>query len=170
MTVNLDVSVSCLHWTESVCDVLDICRRAGAAALGVACPGAEHVELGILLADDARVAELNKTFRDRNGATNVLSFVNDRSDIGNAVARETGYPMILGDVILAFETVAAEADDDGKPIADHLAHLVVHGVLHLLGHDHQNDRDTARMQALECAALATLDIADPYLGEQASVA
>ena len=70
--------------------------------------------------------------------------------------------MLLGDVVLAFETVTAEAAAQGKPLADHLRHLVVHGVLHLLGHDHEDDDEAAAMEALECAILARMGVPDPY--------
>ena len=89
--------------------------------------------------------------------TNVLSF-----PAAASAPPAPGAPLLLGDVVLAFETVAAEAAAQGKPLADHLAHLVVHGVLHLLGFDHEADAEAERMEALETRLLAGLGIADPY--------
>lgn len=116
------------------------------------------VEMTIALADDAEVRRLNRDYRGIDKPTNVLSF--EGSD--DRRRRAAGEPVILGDVILARETVATEAAAQGKNIADHARHLVVHGVLHLLGHDHKSDREAGAMEALEVALLAELGIADPY--------
>jgi probable rRNA maturation factor len=104
-----------------------------------------------MLADDATLAALNAKYRRRNGPTNVLSF--------------TGAPPLLGDVVIAYQTVAREAREQKKRLPDHFAHLVVHGTLHLLGHDHVRRADAARMERLEVAALFRLGIADPYNGD-----
>lgn len=114
-------------------------------------------EAVIALACDAEVRRLNLAFRAKDTATNVLSFPAD-----GAVPLPPGLPVPLGDVVLAAETLLREATDLGIPPRDHLAHLVVHGVLHLLGHDHDDEGDAVRMEALETAVLARLDIADPY--------
>jgi len=105
----------------------------------------------VLFSNDATVHELNRRFRDKDRPTNVLSFP--------APARE-GYP---GDVILAFETCAREAAQAGLSVQHHAAHLVLHGVLHLNGFDHQEEEEALVMEALETAVLAELGIADPYL-------
>jgi probable rRNA maturation factor len=115
-------------------------------------PGAE---LCIHLADDQHVRALNARWRGLDQPTNVLSFP--------AVApAEIGRLRLLGDVVLAFETVAREAADEGKPLADHYRHLVAHGFLHLIGFDHDNDADAERMEAMETRILAQLGVADPY--------
>jgi probable rRNA maturation factor len=119
--------------------------------------------------DDARIAALNADFRGKPQPTNVLSWPSeDRApDLpGSAplppVAGTADDPESLGDIALAWETCAAEAGAQGKPMADHVTHLVVHGVLHLLGYDHIDDADAGVMEALEVRILATLGVSDPY--------
>ena len=108
----------------------------------------------LLLSDDAAVQGLNRDWRGKDAATNVLSFPTPP-----AAASATGH---LGDVVLAWETVRREAERDGKPTRDHALHLVVHGLLHLLGHDHEAEAEAEAMERLEAEALARLGIADPY--------
>lgn len=120
-------------------------------------------ELGVTLTDDATVRTLNRDWRGQDKPTNVLSF--PAADDGPA-GLPAELPRLLGDVVLAYGVCAAEAAAQGKALADHLSHLVVHGVLHLAGHDHEVETEAARMEALETAILAGLGIADPY-GERA---
>lgn len=115
----------------------------------------DGAELSVLLTDDARIRRVNRDWRGFDKATNVLSFPAAPPD------RIESSPL-LGDIVLAFETVAREAQAEGKALADHTRHLVVHGLLHLLGEDHETEAEAARMEALEVAALASLGIADPY--------
>ena len=146
-------------WRDAEPRFEDLARRAAEAVLhhDAACRGlAGQVEASIVLADDALVRDLNRTYRRRDRATNVLSFANDGRPDG-----VTG-PRLLGDVILARETVVREARDQGKPVAEHMCHLVVHGMLHLLGFDHDGAPQTEGMEALEVAILAGLGIANPY--------
>jgi len=125
-------------------------------ALGAAAAAVRHevpAEVSVLFSDDARVRELNMRFRDRDAATNVLSF---------PAATLPGGVAFLGDIIVARETVAREADEQGLTIHAHVTHLLVHGFLHLLGHDHGDDTAARQMESLETAILAELGIADPY--------
>jgi probable rRNA maturation factor len=109
-------------------------------------------EVSVLLTDDAAVRELNRLWRKVDKPTNVLSFP----------AAKAGGPL-LGDIAIAHETLESEAAREGKPFLHHLAHLAVHGFLHLLGYDHQTDSQAEAMEGLERAALARLQIADPYV-------
>lgn len=120
-----------------------------AAAVVLKQQGKPKGTLTLLLADDERLRELNRDFRGKNKPTNVLSFP----------ATEDGY---LGDVALAYGVTAREAREAGKTIAGHATHLVVHGVLHLLGYDHEKLRDAKVMEPLEVQILAKLGISDPY--------
>lgn len=121
-------------------------------------PGAE---LCVHLGDDEHIRALNARWRGLDKPTNVLSFpAVDPARLAKA--------RLLGDVVLAFETLAREAADDGKPLADHYRHLVAHGFLHLLGFDHEREADAERMEAIETRILARLGVADPYRADEAA--
>jgi len=141
-------------------DALPDAEELVAAAVRAAFDEAEldalpDAELAVTLADDARVRELNAAWRAKDTPTNVLTFPAFEPD------QMADAPM-LGDVILAYETVAREAEDEGKPFSAHLSHLVVHGVLHLFGYDHVVDAAAEEMEAIETRALARIGVADPY--------
>lgn len=150
-----------------------VVRRAIAAAGSAARPDAGG-EVSVVLTDDAAIRDLNRTWRNIDKPTNVLSFpvqpvpAQDRrlpSQGGresSAQAASMGHPL-LGDIVIAYETVAREADGEGKRFCDHLAHLAVHGLLHLLGYDHDSDHAADEMERLETRILAQLDVPDPYL-------
>ncbi len=112
----------------------------------------------VTLADDDSQQALNLTWRGKNTPTNVLAF----PAADPAIPPPLGAPLLLGDVVLAYETVSREAAEQHKPLADHLRHLVIHGVLHLLGHDHVESADVAAMEGLEIAILAELGVPNPY--------
>ncbi len=119
---------------------------------------ADGAEVSIVLCDDAFIAELNRKWRQLDKPTNVLSFPS-----GGAIASTP----VLGDIVIAFETAAKEAAEAGKPLRDHVAHLLAHGFLHLIGYDHLADADAEAMEALERSVLARLGIADPYAAPKA---
>ena len=118
------------------------------------------VEIALRLAGDAEVAELNARFRGKTGPTNILSFPADPVD--HAAAPGAEQPVHLGDLALARETVFRECEEQGKSASDHVCHLMVHGVLHLLGYDHGDARSARNMEALEKRILARIGVADPY--------
>ncbi|HWK45379.1 MAG TPA: rRNA maturation RNase YbeY [Stellaceae bacterium] len=150
-------------WTDRVPEVSLLCDQAVLSVLEAACPALQGASVSLLLADDARVRELNRTYRDQDKPTNVLSFPATLTRPGETPRTAfEGVPLGLGDIVLAFETVTAEAAAQDKPIEHHLIHLVVHGTLHLLGYDHMTDDEAAVMEGLEVRILAGLGIADPY--------
>ena len=145
----IEIEVEAEAWTGALPDVEAIVERAAQAALGTV-----EGDIVVLLTDDAAVRELNGRFRDKDKPTNVLSFP----------APENALPH-LGDIVLAYGVCATEAETQGKTLADHLSHLVVHGVLHLLGRDHEDDAEAEEMEAEEREILAALGVADPYAVE-----
>lgn len=136
--------------------------RAASAALAHAWPWAEplrdRAELSLLLTDDAGIRALNRDWRGRDRPTNVLAFPMLDAD----AAPDGPDALLLGDVVLAHETSAREAEASGMALDHHVAHLVVHGVLHLLGHDHEEDAEAERMEALETLILGALAMPDPH--------
>ena len=160
-----EVTVECHAWHTVVTDPVGIVRQGVAAALQTAAEAApERAEVSVLLADDDRLRTLNRAWRGHDKPTNVLSFPAFPPG-GIPPGPE---PVPIGDIALALETVLREAAAEDKPPADHLAHLVVHGTLHLLGHDHETDEEAALMEGSEARALARLGIADPYRTEAAA--
>jgi len=145
----IDIEIEDEAWSQALPDVETVVERAAQAALDTL-PPAER-SAAILLTDDATVADLNGRFRDKPTSTNVLSFP----------AAKSAYPH-LGDVALAYGVCASEAKVQGKRLADHLMHLVVHGVLHLLGYDHVAEVDAEVMEQMECEILRRFGVADPY--------
>lgn len=156
-SLEIDVSVRCPRWTETLPRAATLSRRAARAAYGAERTRAGDAEAAVVLADDAFIRHLNRDYRRQNKATNVLAF--PAADVTSAPAAT---PAVLGDVVVAFETAAREAAAEGKTLADHLSHLVVHGMLHLLGHDHQTAAAAIAMERREIDILAGLGIADPY--------
>ncbi|MGH6865718.1 MAG: rRNA maturation RNase YbeY [Methyloceanibacter sp.] len=142
---------------RAITDVL--VERAGVAAFAAAGSGRpDPCEITVLLTDDAEMRGLNRTWRGKDKPTNVLAFpAGDETQPGN-----------LGDIALAYETAATKARDENIQLGDHVTHLVVHGVLHLLGFDHMDDAEAEQMEERERQALAALGIPDPYAGEEAA--
>jgi probable rRNA maturation factor len=136
-----------------------IAEAAARAALEAVGRAPERHEVSLLACDDARIAALNASFRGKSGPTNVLSWPAFAGSVPAPGPRE---PLFLGDLALAFETCAREAEEKRVSLGDHAAHLVVHGLLHLLGHDHVNAAEAAEMEKIEAKILASLGIADPY--------
>ncbi|HXF89354.1 MAG TPA: rRNA maturation RNase YbeY [Xanthobacteraceae bacterium] len=140
-------------------------RRAIRAAADVA--STPPAELAIVLTDDSEIRILNREWRKVDAPTNVLSFpaANAVGPRLRAAAGRRAAPRLLGDIVIAYETVAREAASERKSFDHHLVHLAVHGFLHLLGHDHATGRDAAKMERLETAVLARLGIPDPYAAQ-----
>ena len=149
---HIEVSIDSPGWEPALPDADLIVRRAARAAwLAMRKGDGDGVELSIVLSDDASVRKLNNAWRGQDRPTNVLSFPNGEAD-------GAGRPVLLGDVVLALETIVREADDGRRTLADHVSHLVVHGVLHLMGCDHDTDAKAASMETLEIRILSGLGV------------
>lgn len=150
----IDVLIESARWADQPHSEAAVVRAIRAAARRVPASG----EVAVMLADDARIKALNAAWRGLDKPTNVLSFP----------AAVTGLPgpeggsSPLGDIAIAYETVAAEALAAGKPFLHHLMHLAIHGFLHLRGHDHETDAEAETMEDLERDILRGLDVSDPY--------
>lgn len=153
----IDVSVESSLWS-GVADIESCVRRAVEAALP---PDRADCELAVVLTDDQTMRALNARFRGIDKATNVLSFPTPGPSQPRTGERR-GELIALGDIVIAFETTQAEAAAEGKEFGHHFAHLLVHGVLHLLGYDHHSDAEAEAMEARERAILMQLDMPDPY--------
>ncbi len=132
------------HWVEQALSV----SEAGAAAA---------TEVAVRIVDPAEMQDLNRNFRQQDKPTNVLSF--PAGEVAGLPAEEQ---TLLGDIVICAPVLRAEAADQGKPLQDHWAHMLVHGTLHLLGYDHLDEADARKMEALEVRVLASGNIADPY--------
>lgn len=153
----IDVTVPCPLWVGACADAAAVAETAARLALRHSgAPSSAQVD--VTLADDETQRTLNRTWRGKDTSTNVLAF----PAADPAVPVPEGAPLLLGDVILAYETVAREAVEQDKPLPDHLRHLVVHGVLHLLGCDHIEVNDATDMETREIAILAQLGVSNPY--------
>lgn len=146
----IEVEIEADDWLSALPEAETIAARAAEAALGTV-----QGDVVVLLTDDAAVRDLNARFRDKDGPTNVLSFPAAEMPL-------PGQAPHLGDLVLAFGVCREEAEAQKKALADHLSHLVVHGVLHLLGRDHEDDGEADAMEAEERTILAGIGISDPY--------
>lgn len=163
MSVAVDILVEDARWEEEVDGWAERAVTAALAGVGLE-PSA--FEVSVLACDDARIAQLNEDFRQKGQPTNVLSWPSDErgavADGEMPVPPSLPMDAELGDIAISYDTCAREAAEAGKPFADHVTHLMVHGTLHLLGFDHIRDRDAALMEGLESEILGKLDIPDPY--------
>ena len=154
-------------WLKNIPDAKTLCRRAVRSgwragrkslppnhSLAGVLPG--PIEISVLLSDDDTMRGLNRDHRGKDRATNVLSFLGDDDSI------VPGADVLLGDIVLAWQTIALEAGQANKPVSDHMTHLVIHGVLHLLGYDHECEEDATVMEELEVEGMAQLGLPDPY--------
>jgi probable rRNA maturation factor len=159
MSVAVDIAVEADAWSD-VPDLEGWIRRSVAAAADATSLSADdQAEVSVLLCDDEAIRVLNRDWRDKDKPTNVLSFPVPEIGAG-------GGPRLLGDIAVAYETAAREAAAEGRPLEAHLAHLVVHGFLHLMAHDHEDAAEAQAMEALETAVLGRLGLPDPYAGSE----
>lgn len=153
----IEVIIEHAAWQDAGLETL--AQRACDATLAHLGLDSTAYEVALLGCDDARIAELNSNFRRKFDPTNVLSWPTVE------YARPTNAPTDpeLGDIAIAYETCAREAAEQGKPFADHVCHLLVHGVLHLLGYDHETEQEAATMESAEVEILAKMGIPNPYV-------
>ena len=160
MSLTIDIAVEHDAWTRleegtGAVDLDALARQAIAAAVEKSgAPVPSDGEVSIVLCDDGFIQALNGTWRGKDKPTNVLSFPTAGAG-GDAGA-------MLGDIVIAYQTCAREAADEGITVADHLAHLIVHGFLHLVGYGHEEDEEADAMERLEARTLAAIGIASPY--------
>lgn len=185
-SLKIEILVDCRRWSRRH-RARALLRRAVAEAARALATGTG--ELAIVLTDDSNIRALNRQWRRKNAPTNVLSFPTayrrrssplaqnrsstgkrDRRSVGAAPVKSISYGKtaavpLLGDIVIAYETAAREARAERKPFGHHLAHLAVHGFLHLAGYDHATQRQAQAMEKLEAAILSRLDVPDPYTGK-----
>jgi probable rRNA maturation factor len=156
MKVGVEIAVECSLWEQAVPELEALVRRVVDCCFEILNVGPSvGTEISLLFCDDREIRTLNSVWRKQDKATNVLSFP--------AAPTLAGAPIrSLGDIALAYETIEREASAEGKTFENHVAHLIAHGVLHLLGHDHELAADAELMEAKERAIMARLDIPDPY--------
>jgi probable rRNA maturation factor len=157
----IDIVIESDRW-KAVPQAATIVRRAVIEAAGSVAARTAGRTLAVLLTDDAAMRRLNAQWRGRDTPTNVLSFP-------SAPRPGAGGSAPLGDIAIGYETVTREAQDAGKPVDDHLAHLAVHGFLHLLGYDHESDAQAHTMEELERVILRSLGVPDPYPTQETGV-
>ena len=158
-SLHIDVTIGFSYWDAALPDAVTQAKDACEAAFRNAGAdiGCQVAEVSIVLANDALVRSLNREYRGRDEPTNVLSFPTAIKESPHAEI-----PILLGDIIVAYETALNEATVEGKSLSDHLYHLIVHGMLHLLGFDHEVSADADIMEAIEIDVLQKVNIANPY--------
>jgi probable rRNA maturation factor len=171
----VDIAIDSALWDAA--PAADAIVRDAIAAAAAAVVAGQDGEVSVVLTDDAAIRDLNRTWRGIDKPSNVLSFPAQPVRAQGVLAGQTNPrggphsatigPPLLGDIVIAYETVAREAHGEGKRFADHLAHLTVHGFLHLLGYDHDADDSAGEMERLESGILARLGVPDPYLAREA---
>ncbi|MEQ8319510.1 MAG: rRNA maturation RNase YbeY [Rhodospirillales bacterium] len=158
-SLSVDVEITNPAWRTMLADPAAFCRDTLSAAFGFLDYPPRTYEVSVLLSDDAAQQTLNARYREKDSATNVLSFPSGES-------AENGFPdeipLPLGDICLAYETLVREAGAGRLSFADHFCHLLVHGMLHLAGYDHENDDDAEQMEMLEIEVLASMGVDNPY--------
>ena len=158
----IDLIVETTEWTEVLPDLEALAEEAATLALDEAGVAAEERTIALLACDDARIAELNSTFRDTEKATNILSWPAHTLPIPDTETPPSPPAGHLGDLAIALATIRSEAEEAGLPLKNHVRHLILHGVLHLLGYDHHSVVDAEVMERLEIRALNRIGVPDPY--------
>ncbi len=155
----IDITVEDDRWLSVISEIEELTNIAITKVLDHSSYSNQELEVSVVLADDELVQNLNKTYRDKDKPTNVLSFPQTEDNDDSSIS----IPFInLGDIIIAYETICAEANHQNKSVSDHYTHMLVHGCLHLLHYDHQCDESARVMESLEVETLNSMDIKNPY--------
>ena len=159
ININIDITHQDNRWIDTISNIDAHINNIVSNALKNKLPVINAAEISIVLANDAFIHKLNKTYRGKDQPTNVLSFpITNSEELENPVIPFCA----LGDIIIAFETIKRESEEQGKTLKDHFTHMLVHGCLHLLHYDHQNDKDAKEMENLEIEILKHLETKNPY--------
>lgn len=151
----MDIDIT--HQSGTWPDVQPLIKAAVEETLALLSEKPQALDVSIVLTDDTHIQDLNKTYRAKDKPTNVLSFPQDDN------------PESLGDIVVALETLQKECIDQNKSFEHHIQHLIVHGFLHLIGHDHEDDAEAEEMENLEIRILANLGIKNPYEIEENAI-
>lgn len=168
--MTLDITIHLQHpdWKKLLRPYCRTVQEVCELALQTARPqlAKKDIDMAVVLADDRFIRELNRNYRGKDKATNVLSFPQYyTSPARGEVRRKAREGVVLGDLVLSLETILREAKQQEKTPRPHAIHMLVHGTLHLLGHDHEREKEAVRMEALEVKILKKLSISNPYLSE-----
>jgi probable rRNA maturation factor len=157
-SIRIALEIEDPRWSEHLPDAPTLIETAVSLALAGVDAGGRPIEVGVRLVDDGTIQALNRDWRGKDKPTNALSF--PMGDPGPVI--DADFPWLIGDIVMSYDTMLAESERDGKPMAHHVAHLAVHAALHLIGHDHEDEAEAEAMEGLEVALLAGLGIPDPY--------
>lgn len=162
--ISIDIGVADERWLTALPQAAALAEKAIHAAFEViekpeSLTDADRIETCLSFTNDAEIRVLNRQYRNKDKPTNVLSFPQEDNGFSG---RAAGQPVFLGDIVLALETIENEARSGGITVEAHTAHLVVHGLLHLLGYDHENAADAEMMENTETEILESLGYPDPY--------
>ncbi len=160
--ITIELTIEAGDWGEEAAVRADIERAIAAATEVGRFDLPPYAELSVVLTDDAHIRELNRTWRGKDKATNVLSFPAGEQHEAEISDDYADPPLLIGDIVVARETLVREAEEEAKSVANHFTHLLVHGFVHLMGYDHEDDAEAEEMEALEAEILAHLGIANPY--------
>ncbi len=160
--IAIEMTIEAGDWGDEATVLAEVDRIIAAALEFGSFDVPKYAELSLLLTDDVHIRELNRTWRGHDKPTNVLSFPGGEGSEPDPSDDYSDQPMLLGDIVIARETLVLEAETQGKTVADHFCHLLVHGFVHLMGYDHEDEGEATEMEAIETEILARLGVADPY--------
>jgi len=157
--IEIDITLQDKRWHDAINDIDALVTNAVSKALHSRLNGLESVEISIVLADDTIIQELNKSYRNIDKPTNVLSFpITEPKELESPAAPFCA----LGDIIISYDTISREAEEQKKDVTAHFTHMLVHGCLHLLHYDHQDENEAEIMEKLEIEILSQLNVKNPY--------